>query len=78
MGCDSWGRKESDTTELKWTEDNSNVIFLTANFSHLHLLYFFPPVNLARNLPIFINLSESQLLVLVVLYIFSDSNLYLL
>ena len=51
---------------------------LIPDFSHLHLLYFFPPVNLARNLPIFINLSESQLLVLVVLYIFSDSNLYLL
>ena len=30
--CDSWGRKESDTTELNWTEWDMHAIFLRCAF----------------------------------------------
>ena len=41
MCCDSWGRKELDTTErLNWTEGYPGILFLRYFFTCVHQLMF--------------------------------------
>ena len=40
MCCDSWGHKESDTTELNWTDTHTHTIFGLCADSHLAWFHF--------------------------------------